>query len=345
MELAITELSRQPLHEQVARQIRRRILSAELVEDAMLEPVRELAREHRVSVACVARAYRELEDQGLVERVDREHYRVASLDSDHRRGLEKQRLLEDLRRQEFSLRELELARDIQCRLLPPAEVSGKGWTVVSRSEAARFVAGDFHDVIRFPDGTIAVVVADVVGKGIGASLIMASVKAMLPFVAADRDPGETMQELNSRLYGSLSRREFVALAYVHYDPPSGRGTLVNAGLPDPVLVRPGGAARELSANGERLPLGLRRGTHWSPLELALEPGDRLLMTTDGIPESRDVSGEPLGYDGWNDLIERSLNRSSDSPGGWLDALLESVRSVSGNHPEDDMTAVVLARVG
>ncbi len=343
MNLEISELSRQPLHRQVARQIRSRILGAQLEAEASLEPVRELAREHRVSVACVERAYRELEEQGLVERVDRELYRVASLDESQRRALEKQRLFEDLRRQEFSLRELELARDIQCRLLPPEEVSGSGWTVVSRSEPARFVAGDFHDVIRFPDGSIAIVVADVVGKGIGASLIMASVKAILPFIASERNAEETVCELNARLCRDLGRREFVALALVRYDPATGQGTLVNAGLPDPMIVSKNDHPIELTVNGERLPLGLRKGITWTGIDFALKPGDRLLMNTDGIPEATSHDGELIGYEGWMDLINDSLHPHDDSPGEWLDALLEALHSRTGTHLDDDLTAVVLER--
>jgi len=228
-------------------------------------------------------------------------------------------------------------------LLPPPSLSGNGWRVESRSEAARFVAGDFHDVIRFPDGSVAIVVADVVGKGIGASLIMASVKAMLPFIALENEPDETIRELNTRLFGSLGRREFVALALVKFDPSTGRGTLVNAGLPDPTLVRPGHESLELRVSGERLPLGLRRELRWSALEFDLEPGDRLLVTTDGIPEATDSSGRQLGYDDWSQMITSSASRSEDDPGTWLDALLDAVRAVVGSHLDDDLTAVVLER--
>jgi len=343
MNLEITELSRQPIHQQVARQIRSRILGSEMEEHEELVPVRELAREQRVSVACVERAYRELERQGLVERMERERYRVARLDDDNKRALERQRLLEDLRRQEFSLRELELAREIQCRLLPPPEVSGRGWTVVSRSEAARFVAGDFHDVIQFPDSSVAVVVADVVGKGIGASLIMASVKAMLPFIAVQRSPLETVSELNARLCGSLAKREFVALALVMFDPATGKGNLVNAGLPDPVLIHRDGRYRELAVNGERLPLGLKRNLSWESRPFQLAHGDRLLVTTDGIPEATNAEGDQFGYDRWSESIRRSLQGNLEHPGPWLDGLIDIVRSWTGPNSDDDVTALVLER--
>ena len=91
--------------------------------------------------------------------------------------------IEKLKESEFAEKELELARSIQSRLLPPPLVEGEGFAVTARNLPARVVAGDFYDVLRHEDGSIGIVVADVSGKGIGASLIMASVKAVFPFVA------------------------------------------------------------------------------------------------------------------------------------------------------------------
>src|SRR5204862_108249 len=87
-------------------------------------------------------------------------------------------------------RELEMARSIQARLLPPPTMSGEGFSLEARNMAAHYVAGDFYDFIRLDDGSIVIVVADVAGKGMGASLTMASVKAVLPFVARGGADGE-----------------------------------------------------------------------------------------------------------------------------------------------------------
>ncbi|HSS44398.1 MAG TPA: SpoIIE family protein phosphatase, partial [Thermoanaerobaculia bacterium] len=120
--------------------------------------------------------------------------------------------VERLKEAEFAEKELELARSIQRRLLPPAEIEGDGYRVAARNLPARFVAGDFYDVFPLSDGTVGLVVADVSGKGIGASLIMASVKSVVPLVASGRSVSETLRELNRKLSGELAAREFVALA-------------------------------------------------------------------------------------------------------------------------------------
>src|SRR5215813_11927453 len=121
--------------------------------------------------------------------------------------------VERLKEAEYAEKELELARDIQSRLLPPALVEGDGFRITAKNLPARFVAGDFYDVFPLGDGTLGLVIADVSGKGIGASLIMASVKAVVPLVAAGRTAAETLTELNHKLSRELAAREFVALAF------------------------------------------------------------------------------------------------------------------------------------
>ncbi|MEO1085201.1 MAG: SpoIIE family protein phosphatase, partial [Acidobacteriota bacterium] len=283
MILNITELSAEPIHSQISRQVRARILAGDIDAGLVLPPPRSFARQQRVSAISVQRAWEDLAAEGWLRPHRDGHFEVAPVSDERRRDLAQQRLLETLREQEFSLKELELARDIQCRLLPPPVVAGDGWTMVARNEPARFVAGDFYDVLRHGDRgsdgsrreVVDVVVADVAGKGIGPSLLMASVKAVLPFLTSDRSVAEVFAELNRRLRRELGPREFVALCLVRFEPWSGRLEIANAGLPDPYLVSESGT-RAVEVPGERLPLGLRSGVEYQSLSTELEPGERLL---------------------------------------------------------------------
>jgi serine phosphatase RsbU (regulator of sigma subunit) len=243
---------------------------------------------------------------------------------------------------EFAERELQLARNLQSRLLPPAEVAGEGYRVAARNLAARVVAGDFYDVFRLADGAVGLTVADVAGKGMAASLIMASAKARLPLLAADRPAEETLRELNRVLAAELSPREFVALVFARYDPSSGALTLANAGLPDPYLLRQGEPPRPLVVPGPRLPLGARREVPYEALQLRLEPGDRLLMFTDGLAEAPTPAGEPLGYTALAGLMP--MDGGSAPLLAWLDGVLERVRARTVAVLEDDWTALVVERV-
>lgn len=264
----------------------------------------------------------------------------------HTFDLQRARLADNIARlkeAEFAERELHLARGLQSRLLPPPEIEGEGYRIAARNLPARVVAGDFYDVFPLADGALGLVVADVVGKGIAASLIMASVKAMLPLIAAERTTEETMRELNRRLAAELSSREFVALAYARFDPAGGTLSLANAGLPDPYLLPSSGPARPISVPGPRLPLGMRREVEYRSLELSLDPGERLLLLTDGLPEAPTPGGEPLGYDALAGLLDGGVSGKCPTPSKWLDGLLDRVRAATSPALEDDWTALVLER--
>jgi Stage II sporulation protein E (SpoIIE) len=242
--------------------------------------------------------------------------------------------VERLKEAEFAEKELEIARSIQQRILPPPELSGDGFRVLASNLAARFVAGDFYDFFRLPDGALGIVVADVAGKGVGASLIMATVKASLPFLAAGRSVAETLREANRRIAPRLAPREFVALAYLRYEPDSGAFALGNAGLPDPYRVA-NGAAQALSVPGPRFPLGVRAEVAYEEIRGTLATTEKLVFVTDGLPEAPDPTGEPLGYV----RFEALLPGASDPT-----ALFAAVRAAAAPGLEDDWTAVYLERV-
>ncbi len=239
-----------------------------------------------------------------------------------------------LKEAEFAEKELELARAIQQRILPPPELSGEGYRISARNLPAHFVAGDFYDFFRLPDDAVGVVVADVAGKGMGASLIMATVKAVLPFLAAERSAAETLREGNRRLKPGLDAREFVALAYVRYEPETGAFTLSNAGLPDPYVLGAGGSVRSISVPGPRFPLGVRPEVGYESVRGVLAPGEKLLLVSDGLPEAPMADGGPLGYERFEALLAGYTGP---------DALLDSVRAAAGPVLADDWTLLVLER--
>jgi sigma-B regulation protein RsbU (phosphoserine phosphatase) len=246
------------------------------------------------------------------------------------------------REQELAERELELARSIQRRLLPPAEMGGDGYRVAARNLPARFVAGDFYDVFELAGGKIGLVIADVAGKGIGASLITASVKAMTPLIAERHSVTETLERLNDKLCSDLTSREFVALSLALYDPGAGTLELANSGLPDPYLMRPGCEPEMIDVPGPRLPLGIRPGIRYQSCTVSLAAGERFLLLTDGLPEALTAAGEPLGYDRLAGLL--ADGGEATTPGVWLDGVLERVRGATTGSSDDDLTAMVLQRM-
>jgi sigma-B regulation protein RsbU (phosphoserine phosphatase) len=330
---------REPLREQIARHLRDRIVRGELSAGEILPDHRQLARQHRVAPSTVEAAYELLVADGLLTGAPADDVRVAALDPERRRDLVEGLQLEKLVAQELGRRELEMARDVQRRLLPPSEVAGPGWEVAARCLPARVVAGDFYDILRHADGRVDVVVADVAGKGFAASLIMASVKAMLPFVNADGGVADLLVRLNGRLALELGRGEFVALAVARYSPTERLVELANAGAPDPYLMRPGQPPQPLSVPGPRLPLGVREQVAYASRTVKVAADDRLLLLSDGLPEARDAAGEPLGYQALEAMLGREP--TTGSPSSWLTGLFDRVQRRTARRPEDDWTAAML----
>ena len=244
-----------------------------------------------------------------------------------------------IERQKYAERELETAREIQQRLLPPSRLAGDGWRLAARNLAAVVVAGDFYDVFTLADGTLGLAVGDVAGKGMGASLVMASVKGMLPLVAAERRPAAALEELNRRLAEQLPERQFVALCLAYFDPGSGELEIANAGLPDPYVLRDGAPPRPLTVAGTRLPLGLREHAAYAPLLDRLAPGERLVLLSDGLPEAPTPAGEPVGYL----ILEETLKDLPAPPEAGLDELFARLEARSRAPREDDWTALLLER--
>jgi serine phosphatase RsbU (regulator of sigma subunit) len=329
----------EPLREQIARQLRDRIVLGDLSAGELLPGHRNLARQYRVAPSTVEAAYELLIADGLLTSVSEDDVRVAALDPEQRREHVERLQLEKLVAQELGRRELEMARDVQRRLLPPSEVAGPGWEVAARCLPARVVAGDFYDVLRHTDGSVDVVVADVAGKGFAASLIMASVKAMLPFVTAEEGVAESLVQLNGRLAVELGRGEFVALTLARYRPSERLVELANAGAPDPYLLHPGQPPQPLSVPGPRLPLGVREQVAYASRTVEVAADDRLLLLTDGLPEARDAAGEPMGYQALESMLGQEP--STGSPSLWLSGLFDSVQQRTGRVPEDDWTAAML----
>jgi hypothetical protein len=242
--------------------------------------------------------------------------------------------IERLKEHEFAEKELEIARSVQRRLLPPELVEAGGYRIDARTIAAHIVGGDFYDVVRLDDGSVAVLAADVAGKGIAASLIMASCKAVIPFLASSGDPSRVLSALNEKLCAELQRREFVAMVYAHFQPKGGSVQIANAGMPEPLLIRSDGSLRTITCEGDRFPLGVRAASRYCVATTSITDGDRLLLFSDGLPEAT-VDGEPLGYE----HIEIVAAQHESAA-----AIIDAVRAIAGARIEDDVTAVVVSPI-
>lgn len=347
MQININSGGAAPISEQIRSQLADAIAGLQLRSGDRLTPPAELAADLVTSPTAVRKAYRALEAEGLCRRVGSD-LEVAPASIEQRR--KRARLHHIAGSRQSLLEELELARKIQQQLLPPALVEADGYAVAARVHSADFVSGDFYDILPRGGGIVDVVVADVSGKGVGASLIMAFVKAMVPLLPAARPVGMLLRQLNRQLHVDLGPRQFVAMAYVRFSTSSGRAELANAGLPYPHLLRSGRRPESVVTSAPSLPLGVKAELDYLSRIISLGPSDRLLLYSDGLPEAPTSGGEPLGYRELSRLLEsyvRESERAASVPslGDWLDGFLGRIGQAADGPPADDQTALVLERRG
>src|SRR6266508_1364634 len=235
---------------------------------------------------------------------------------------------------------LALARDIQLGLLPSNLPGGaRQITVQARSIPAYEVGGDFYTYIALDDNRMAIAIGDISGKGVGAALMMALASSTVEAHGrADSRPHELLDALNRELAPRLkANRMNAALLYAVFDLSCGTMCVANAGMIAPLLIR-GGRAEMIETAG--LPLGAFAGARYADTEIVIEPGDMILLVSDGIVEARNSDGSLFGFE----RLEALLDSYGPSlhPDQLLGDLLDRVHAFVGDAEQhDDMTVVAI----
>jgi serine phosphatase RsbU (regulator of sigma subunit) len=234
--------------------------------------------------------------------------------------------------------ELATATRIQQNLLPePPAVPG--WKCHARIETCHEVGGDLYDFYRREDGQFVVLVGDVSGKGMGAALLMSSTLSTARVLYDDcTSPLHLVRRLNAIMFRSTDARSFVTGFVGWLDPASGSFRYVNAGHPEPHVLR-AGKLRTLAATG--IPLGMLPDFPWTEGETVLEPGELLALFSDGIPEAQHGT-EFFEFERVAESLreaerETDLARAADRVIARIDAF------AAGEHRADDVTLVLLRR--
>ncbi len=275
------------------------------------------------------------------ERFDRDDLSLLStLANQSALAIETALLHDEMTRQAELKRDLEIARDIQISLLPRQVPVVPGFAFLGGSIPARVVGGDFYDFIPFEDRRLGIVIGDVSGKSVPASLLMVASKEIVYSRAlTTSDPGLLFQESNRRIY-AIKRRMFVSLGYFLLDADAMTLRYAIGGQPLPILLRPGnGGPCLLEPPEHRLPLGAFREVPYDTRELFLKKGDLLFFYTDGFTEAMDSDMNPYGE-------ERLMASVEARKGGTLDEVANGVLAdirdfVGGAEQYDDMTFLFL----
>lgn len=235
-------------------------------------------------------------------------------------------------------RQIEEAREIQRRLVPKEIPQVCGCNIAFAWRPAEAVSGDYFDVLKFDDSRVALVVADVSGKGLPAALLMSNVQAAVKaFASADPSPAEVCTRVNRVIASNIADDKFITLLYCLVDCRAGRLSYANAGHNAGILVRKSGATARLERGGAVL--GPFPERSYEQGEVEIRPGDRVLLFTDGITEARNEAGEEFGEER---LIRLAVDNRALDACELQEVVTRAVSDYARDSFHDDATLVVLS---
>ncbi len=256
-------------------------------------------------------------------------------------AIENARLVRDSEEKGRLERELEVAAGIQVALLPPRRFTSGPIELAGTMIPCRAIGGDFYEYIELAEGHMSFALCDVSGKGPGAALLAAAIQGILG-ASADGllGPGEAMARLNRILLRRSIERRFATIAYGVIDG-SGRLRLTSAGHNPAYIVHGDGSLTQLDKGG--LMVGAFPGLSYDEDDLMLEPGDRLVLYSDGVTEAEDATLAQFD----DERLKSCLREAGAlSPDDLVERVIEHVRAFAGGHAQaDDITVLVVRFLG
>jgi sigma-B regulation protein RsbU (phosphoserine phosphatase) len=237
--------------------------------------------------------------------------------------------------------DLNAARRVQKSLLPTAPPEVPGYQFFDYYEAANQVGGDFYDYIPLRDGRVAIVLSDVSGKGVAAALVMARLSADVRYwLASEPSAAKAVNRINDSFCKSGWEDRFATFVLALLDPRENRVTVVNAGHMPPLVRHSTGHVEEVAPDSAGFVLGMAEGVEYESADVALAPGEMLVLFTDGISEALNPANELYTLK----RLAEQTGRGADGASVLGRAILDDVkRHAGGRAQSDDMCLVVFGR--
>jgi serine phosphatase RsbU (regulator of sigma subunit) len=326
------------------RGLRRRIVPLRQGKTSLLDTIVEGAPEFKSYevISPIVKEGRCVAYVGLAEKIygvpygSEELAQLSGLTPQIASALQNIQLLKDnVERQVFE-EELKIARKIQTQLLPGDPPRLSGFDLSGMTVPSRYVGGDYYDYVLTDGGNLAIVVADVSGKGIPASILTASLQAAVRSNEDVQDrPALMMARLNNLMYENTSASEFATLFYGVVDMDTGEFTYSNAGHDFPILID-GDGARSLEESG--IVLGCLEEFDYQSNRCVIPPDGTLAIYTDGLTESESASGEYFGADRLRGVL---VSHAHGTAYEICRNVIEEVKRFGSSETLDDLTLVVL----
>lgn len=281
--------------------------------------------------------------------LDLEHTKRGFFTEDHQRtvttlaaqiaiALENARLYEEIAKQERRLeRDMQMAHELQLRLLPPKNPKLTKLEVAAKFVPARAIGGDLYDFFSYSSSRMGIVIGDVSGKGAPAAIYAALVSGILrSHTPIEPSPAEMLSAVNYSLSERRIDGQFVSLIYALWDERQSTLQVSNSGLPRPIYCQ-GGKTEVIDATG--LPLGLFDDATYDEFTLRLKPGDLFVFFSDGILDARNPAGELFGRERAEQVASRCWEMSAQEV---VNSLFDAVNEhTAGEETFDDQTVVAI----
>ena len=254
--------------------------------------------------------------------------------------IEHARLIEVEQTKRILAKDLDQAALIQQGLLPAQAPKVPGIELAGHNAACRTVGGDYYDFLPYPDGRVAIALGDVSGKAMPAALLMTSLQARVRVLA--EEPPEVagmMTRLNRATAANCPSNRFISFFFSVLDPKTGELTYANAGHNPPMIARANGTIDRLEGGG--LLMGIVPSASYDAYRVQLNPGDVLLLYSDGVTEATNPLGEEFEEERLGQILQANRHRS---PEEIVEAVTRAVSDFSAGAPvADDLTLVVAKR--
>jgi serine phosphatase RsbU (regulator of sigma subunit) len=254
--------------------------------------------------------------------------------------IERERLAELEHARRRLAADLEQAAEIQRQFLPTEVPKVKGLELAGFNASCRTVGGDYYDFVVRPDGQVAVMVGDVCGKGMPAALLMMGLQARVQVLAEEPgSPASLVERLNRILTAASLNNRFISFFFSMVRPETGEITYCNAGHNPPLLVRSGGQVECLEGGGPVL--GILPDLAYEEHRCWLQPGEVVVLFSDGVTEATNPAGEEFGEQRLAAVAQQLRHKLA---GTILEGLRKAVQDwIGGATAADDVTLVILRR--
>ncbi len=254
--------------------------------------------------------------------------------------VENAKLLEERLERERMEHELELATEIQQRFQPSAPPVMNDYELQGISFSCYEIGGDYYDFIEQHEGKMLIALGDVSGKGTAAALLMSSLHASIHAQVAAKTPlHDTIKAVNEYLAENTPTNRFITLFIAELDPKTGVIKYINAGHNPPLIGRAGGTVEQLAAGG--FPLGIMPMAEYEVGETHLEPGEALIIYSDGVSEANNLAGDEFGMERLTEVVSKNFQASAS---GMRDKVESALSAFTQTAPaNDDITLVIVKR--